>query len=161
MSYKAIASQTLTSSAATVTFSSIPNTFRDLVLVADRVRAVSTGRAFFLRFNGSSSNYSYTYMSTNGPSGSAQITSGDDKFRLFPFSHTAIPGQEPNYIIQIMDYAITSKHKSGVSRADSWDLAGNAYAFRWADNSAITSITLQMDSGDIATGTFSLYGIEA
>jgi hypothetical protein len=161
MAYKAIASQTLTSAAASVTFSGIPATYRDLILVADRVRASTTGRTFFMRLNASSSGYNYIYTSSNGSTGSTQVFTNDDKMRIFPFSHTATVGQEPNYMIQVFDYAQTNKHKPVLVSADSWDLASNRYAGRWADTGAVTSITLAMDSGDISTGTFSLYGIEA
>jgi hypothetical protein len=165
-SYIPIASQTLGSSAASVTFSSIPTTLngktlRDLVVVIDKVRAISTGRTFFMRINGSAVDYFSIYMTSNGPSGQSASVSGDDKLRLYPFSHPAVPGQEPNYRIQLFDYTQTNKHKSGLVDSDNWDVATTRYAARWGNTSAITSLSFAMDSGDIAAGaTFNLFGIE-
>jgi hypothetical protein len=162
MAFTAIASQTLTSSATGVTFSSIPGTFRDLVLVIDKVRAVNTGRTFFVRFNGSAVNYSSVYMTSNGPSGQSAFVSNNDNLRIYPFSHPAVPGQEPNYKIEIFDYQQTNKHKSVLVVSDNWDAAATRYAARWGETAAITSITVQIDSGNIVAGaTFSLYGVSA
>lgn len=161
--YDPIASTTLSSSASIVTFSSIPSDYRDLIIVADKVRAVLSGRTFFMRINGSTSGiYNLVYMLGNGSTASSAATSGDTRHRLYPFSHPAVPGQEPTYRIQLMDYSVTDKHKSGLVRTDNWDAATIAYATRWADTSAITSVSFAMDSGDIAAGaTFALYGVSA
>jgi hypothetical protein len=165
-SYIPIASQTLSSSASSVTFSSIPTTLggktlRDLVVVIDKVRAISSGRTFFMRINGSAVDYFSVYMTSNGPSGQSVAISGDDKLRLYPFAHPAVPGQEPNYMIQLFDYTQTNKHKSGLIHSDNWDAATTRYASRWGSTSAITSLSFAMDSGDMAAGaTFNLFGIE-
>lgn len=65
--YTLIASNTLSSSAASVTFSNIPNTYTDLVLKVSARTSTSVNGFFGVRFNNTSSTiYSFTYLGTNG-----------------------------------------------------------------------------------------------
>jgi hypothetical protein len=64
--YTPIATQTLGSAAASVTFSSIPQGYTDLILVINYATSASTGNAL-LRFNSDTgSNYSETALIGNG-----------------------------------------------------------------------------------------------
>ena len=64
--YEAIQTTTLGSAAADITFSSIPATYTDLVLVYIGA-TVSNNINYYLRFNGDTgTNYSYTYLSGTG-----------------------------------------------------------------------------------------------
>ena len=66
--YDAIATQTLSSAAASVTFSSIAGTYTDLVLVTS-IRKSTTGVSAYLRANNDSgTNYSTTYLYGSGTS---------------------------------------------------------------------------------------------
>lgn len=66
VTYEPIATTTLGSAAATITFSSIPSTYTDLRLVFIGTVAVS-GDALSIRFNNDSSTlYSYTILRGNG-----------------------------------------------------------------------------------------------
>ena len=65
--YVAIATNTLGSAAASVTFSSIPGTYTDLVIVTQAISATADNVG--IRFNSDSgSNYSQTWLSGNGTS---------------------------------------------------------------------------------------------
>lgn len=156
--YTAIASQTLTSSASSVTFSSIPGTFRDLVLVAQATTTGATTRAIRLQFNSDTgSNYSVVNMSGDGSSASS-TTSTTTSFTVGPCAMTIV-GQG---IMQIMDYSATDKHKSVLTRNDNAEGSLTAYAQRWANTSAVTSIYLFPNLDSFAAGsTFSLYGVSA
>jgi hypothetical protein len=152
--YTPLATVTLGSSAASVTFSSIPATYRDLILT---VVGTSTGSADgLLRFNGSSSNYSGVFMfgSGSGSGGSGTVSTTQVPVGLFNTT-------QANSTIQIMDYSATDKHKTCLVRQ------GNstyviAIASRWADTSAITSLLVGIESGSLAAGmTLSLYGVIA
>jgi len=156
--YTPLATVTLTSSASSVTFSSIPATYRDLILVITGSLATTPGD-LSLRFNSDSgSNYSYVRMSG---SGSATNSSADTATRAFisGFQRAATNWISINHIF---DYA-QSKHKTMLSRFDDSAQGTNAIATRWANTSAITSILINEASGfSYASGsTFSLYGIEA
>lgn len=161
-SYIPIASQTLASATANVTFSSIPTTLngktlRDLVLVANGI-ADDVSRFMMGRINGDSgSNYSYVLMSGDGSSTSSSTASGDSLFRL-----TLDGGSTRKQAIhQIFDFAETNKHKSMLTRGDVPQSHTVAWASRWANTAAITSIRVQMSGGSLQAGsTFSLYGIE-
>jgi hypothetical protein len=70
---------------------------------------------------------------------------------------------QSNVTYQIFDYAATNKHKTVLNRTGamtwSWTRAGTG---RWANTSAITSITLLSVGSNIAAGTtLNLYGIIA
>jgi hypothetical protein len=162
-SYIPIASQTLGSSAASVTFSSIPTTLngktlRDLVLVHS-----TAGTPPRMRVNSDTgSNYSHVRMSGNGSS----ATSGgytDTSVNLFAVGFSGNPGPSTDVdfvVTQIFDYATTDKHKTMLSRHSIASGAVEAFANRWANTSAITSILIYGDSNFAAGSTFSLYGLE-
>ena len=112
--YTPIASQTLTSSASSVTFSSIPTdgTYRDLVLVIN-AKPVRAGEAFMqTTFNGVSSDYSIVFA--RGSSGGAGSGSYSDTTM-----YTAVDAFNSTNggvsIMQIMDYSQTNKHKTLLS----------------------------------------------
>jgi hypothetical protein len=63
-------------------------------------------------------------------------------------------------VTQFFDYSATDKHKSALIRFGSGATLVGAYATRWADNSAVTSIELIGNTGNFLAGsTLSLYGI--
>jgi hypothetical protein len=154
--YTPLATVTLGSSASTVTFSNIPAIYRDLILIGTGAATSAAGIA--VRYNGdTSSNYFRVFMQGTG-SGSG-TSAADTQNRLFISGWNTTNN---NVIHQIMDYSATDKHKTSVSRGNS--PAGELFAMagRWANTSAITSITVLLDANNIAAGsTFSLYGVIA
>lgn len=165
VTYTPLATVTLSSPAATVTFSNIPNTYRDLVLEFYwKVTSSATAADSILRFNSDSgNNYSYVFMAGAGSASSAAGT------QTFLTTNIDSPN---NYLlnkIQIFDYAQTNKNKTGLMREGDPTYAVWSRAFRWASSSAITSIAItasdRLGAGspdDFATGsTFSIYGVVA
>jgi hypothetical protein len=153
--YTPLANLTLGSSASTVTFSSISQAYRDLVIVLSGTTSVDT--TINIRFNSDSgSNYSYVQMFGNGSvagSGANTVTS------IFSAVLRTTMG---NDVVQIMDYSATDKHKSVLIRRNHAGADTVASAERWANTSAITSISLVTGSGTYNSGTsFALYGIVA
>ena len=155
--YVALATTTLGASASSVTFSSIPADYRDLILVIEG----TTGAGDYIRerFNGDSgSNYSFV-IAQGTPTGSAASPSGtltgaylgDAPSSNRIYSQTAI-----------MDYSSTDRHKPLLNRNDYKTLVGMA-STRWANTAAISSIVIAINNGASfnAGTTFSLYGIEA
>lgn len=162
----ALATTTLASSSATVTFSSIPSTYRDLRLIMSHTNtAAATGSDSFMRVNGDTgSNYFHTQMWGNGSSAlSATATAG---YFMFSLDSISTPS---NIIIDLMDYSSTDRYKSMLVRQNQGDYGVYANAVRWAGTAAITSITLtsadQLGTGTpdqfAAGSTFSLYGVSA
>ena len=153
--YTALATVTLGSAASSVTFSSIPATYRDLIFTWE---GTNTGGGPGLRFNGDTgSNYSYVIM--RGPTFSE---AGTLSFGLvYYIGYTS--GNRGMATCQIMDYAATDKHKTVLVRHGGNNVGEvNANADRWANTAAITSMTVVNPSGNFNSGsTFNLFGVIA
>jgi hypothetical protein len=156
--YVALANITLGSNAATVTFSSISQAYRDLVLVMEYTTTTGTGPVF--TFNASSTGYNYVVAQGNGSTTGSYGATGDT---YFPFDGNAgSDTSKQSAILNIFDYSVTDKHKSIVFRRNKPNAMVHMMAGRWANTAAITSIELNSfaNSGIWATGTtFALYGI--
>ena len=161
--YEPIATSTLGSSATTVTFSSIPSTYSDLVIVGNMFNTSTTVRNVYVQFNGdTTSSYSKTVLYGNGSgSVSARDTSSP---AIYSLAILAGSTTEPaSTIIHIMNYASTTTYKTALGR---YNVTSNSVAETvgvWRKNDAITSITLTVDTSlNLAAGsTFTLYGIKA
>lgn len=154
-----IATQTLTAGAATITFSSIPQGYTDLVFVTSGASQPAGGGSVVLRFNGdTASNYSYLYMFGSG-SGSGSSGVFTNVGGVLVNRHNTTDGSGWT---SISNYSNTSVNKTVISRG-----GGNNIAIMltgmWRNTAAITSIACSMESGPgFATGfTATLYGIKA
>jgi hypothetical protein len=158
--YTALANVTLGSSASSVTFSSISQVYRDLVLVYVPIGSTATGTNIL--FNGDTgSNYNMVWMSGNGSSGSSSSISNNGAFIGSSFSEIRTTSGT-QIIFNVMDYSATDKHKTMLFRMDRADSATQAFATRWASTSAVTSISLTPGSGTFVAGTtLALYGVSA
>lgn len=172
--YEPIATTTLGSAQANYTFSSIPSTYTDLVLVI-HAKAASTlyyNTNLLLRFNSdTNTNYSQTRLTGNGSTASSGRGS-NDVYTYVGQIPNATSGNSANdrsaNIVNIMNYANTTTYKTHVSRSNaipSGSTSTNsveAYVGLWRSTAAITSITILPDSNNLDTGsTFTLYGIKA
>jgi hypothetical protein len=161
--YTPLATVTLGSSASSVTFSSIPATYRDLILVCSEMKTTSSTASVFMRFNGATSDYSTVLMRGNG-SDTVSSNNGGVTDRLFATaSAEPTTSNASNAIVQIMDYSATDKHKTILSRSNNASDATEANAGRYASTTAITSVQVGMDLGlSFATGSrFDIYGVIA
>jgi hypothetical protein len=147
-----LATTTLSSTAASVTFGSISGSYRDLIIVAEGVSTSSVNG--YLNFNSDTTGSNYNWVRMYGDGSTAASNSDTTTAIAYDFytNRTML-------ILQIMDYSATDKHKTVLTR---WNTAQNitgATAFRWANTSAITSITLDPGAASFSSGcTFSLYG---
>ena len=156
--YDLIASNVLGSATASVTFSSIPATYRDLVLVATATS--SSNDVPFIRFNSDSSSI-YSGLTMNGDGGTAYSSTQSSPFSYAGFWNSQITTDATLAKIQIMDYSATDKHKTFISRLDQAIFGRTAaYAHRFGTTTAISSLTFSMLSGTFSAGSsFYLYGI--
>jgi hypothetical protein len=160
--YDLIASNVLTSSAASVTFSSLPSTgYRDLIVVAS-VRGTAPGGWAIMRANSDSgSNYFYVSMAGNGSSAFSNAPAAQTAFQLGA-SWGLSTTQFLPFRVNIFDYAQTDKHKTVLARLDDASFVTEANAQRWASTSAITSLVISATSGNFDTNSsFYIYGISA
>lgn len=166
--YTDIASITLGSSATDITFSSIPSTYTDLVLVTATFGSrAANADSLAVRFNGDTgSNYSYTYMIGDANGAASGRASSQTNIWFGNFSSNSVANPSP-IIIQIQNYANTTTFKTALSRQNA--IAGGGYTNvganvgLWRSTAAINSITVRSETGsNFSSGsTFNLYGIAA
>lgn len=160
--YSQIATQTLGSTATSVTFSSIPQTYTNLVLVTS---AINTGGAtdLFLTINSDTgTNYSYTWITGTGSAASSGRISTNANMRM---AYYGIPGSVFGSIIttHIPQYTNTTTFKSVLMRAGNANTGGGTDAIigLWRNTSAINTLQIRASTGSFGIGsTFTLYGIK-
>jgi hypothetical protein len=156
--YEAIATQTLGSDAASVTFSSISGAYTDLIMV---VNAITSTASEYMSINLNSdtgSNYSRTNLAGNGTS-AVSVRGSNETVGYIGAETYGTNALKFNTVVHFMNYANTTTYKTFLSRANHVDLAAEAIVGLWRSTSAITTIKV---NSNFATGsTFSLYGIAA
>jgi hypothetical protein len=156
--YEAIATQTLGSAAASVTFSSIPSTYTDIRLIVTGSLSAADNTA--IRLNGDTgSNYSSTYLGGNGSAASSGRFTSTTQALLGYLDITTQMVQKFDF----MNYSNTTTNKTILCRSDSSSVFVEASVGLWRNTAAINEITLKFFSGaNFNTGsTFTLYGIKA
>ena len=151
-----LANLTLGSTAASVTFSSISGSYRDLRLVI--VGAVASANANYRFNNDSSSTYLWTTLEGNGSAVSSAWNG--DTFGSFANNYIIwFSSTQTLVTMDILDYSATDKHKTVMTRANRPDNALNAVIVRWPSTAAITTITLNSNASWATGSTFALYGV--
>jgi hypothetical protein len=164
VTYKPIATTTLGTAAASISFSSIPGTYTDLRLVI--VATMSSGGTMpTLQFNSNTgSNYSTTSLYGTSSAAGSYRTSNYTYFELGGEStggSTTIPMM---LIIDVFSY--TGSTNKTILATETNDLNGSGEVTSrvglWRNTSAITSIQIPTSSGNLNAGTTAtLYGIKA
>lgn len=155
----AIATQTLSSAAASITFSSIPSTYTDLRVVLSSAGVTVAGGDLYLRFNGdTATNYSRTRIYGDGATVTSNRGTSIDNIPL----SLGITVNPCLYTADIFSYA-GSTFKTVLSTL-SEDNNGSGYTGNvvglWSSTAAITSLVLSMSSSTFKVGTTAtLYGI--
>jgi hypothetical protein len=160
--YEPIATTTLGTAAANITFSTIPGTYTDLrVILVATGDASAAGQAVLTRFNSDTgSNYSVTRLSGNGTSAtSGRFSNIASIYTSFDGLSTTVPTFQQ---IDIFSYAGSTYKTCLISNNE--DKNGSGYVEArvglWRSTSAITTVAVIANSGNFATGTVAtLYGI--
>lgn len=153
VTYTPLQTITLSSTATSVTFASIPSTYRDLVLVVEC--SASSDTLARIQFNGDTTdgNYSFVYALGTGSSTASGSSSS------YPFG-SVNSSTTTNAIVHIMDYSATDKHKPCLDRDQESGQNVVFRAARWKNNDAITQVLVKPDTGSFSIdSSFSLYGI--
>ena len=158
--YDKIATQTVTGSAATtVTFSSIPATYTDLVIIWNGSNAGGSGQNTHINFNSdTASNYSRTYLLGDGSSAASGRNSNQTEYQpagLYPDS---------SFIINIFNYANTTTFKTVMTRSNVPSVYTVATVGLWRKTpEAIHTVAIGTAGvNNLSIGsTFTLYGIKA
>lgn len=154
--YTPIATQTLSSTSAAITFSSIPQGYTDLVLVIAGKNSSSTYSPY-IQFNGdTSTNYSSTNLYGDGTSAASNRSTSTATAYFGSLGAT-----QGNAVISINNYSNSTTYKTSLIRINDAGFRVYANAMLWRSTAAITSVNILNESpGTFAAGsTFSLYGI--
>lgn len=165
--YVPIQSVVLSTSASTISFTSLPQDYTDLILVCNA--ASETTNAFpYIQFNGDTgTSYSMTQMYGNGTSAvsgrvpnTAQMFNSDISLR-----QSTITG---NFTYNIMNYSNSTTFKTSLLRQNSMDasdyVGSLAAVGTWRNTVPVTSIDVKLTRGGTAYNfsvgsTFDLYGV--
>jgi hypothetical protein len=162
--YEPIATTTLGSAQTTVTLSSIPATYTDLVLIvsAQGARNLYGGDLTMQLNSDTGSNYSITNLTGDGSSASSARSSSQTSLSLggdIGANGTSI--YTPT-IIQLFNYCNTTTNKTVISRHNNATYRVVATVGLWRSTSAINAIALTGNGYNFNAGsTFTLYGIKA
>jgi hypothetical protein len=160
--YEPIATTTLGTATNQVTFSSIPSTYTDLVLVQNGAFNPAGGDVF-IQFNTNyTSNYSNTWLTGTGSAASssreANVTRIIVDVNAYPTTGVS------TRIIQIMNYSNTTTYKTVLARANNAASGVDAIVGLWRSTAAISTVEIFAWTGankfDAGT-TITLYGIKA
>jgi hypothetical protein len=170
ITYEPIATTTLGGAAATVTFSSIPGTYTDLVLVA----VARTDRADYddimgIQFNSdTATNYSTTILNGDGTTATSTRQTSVAYITSRVGAASATAGVWTPVIFSIQNYSNATTNKTALSRFNEPTSGGADYGVGatvglWRSTAAITSIVLKPIVGTnlISGSTFTLYGIKS
>jgi hypothetical protein len=150
--------------ASSITFSSIPATYTHL-----QIRGIfkpNTSCWLGLRFNSDSgSNYAYHDLRGNGTSASAEGVASQTIANLSLYNQSPVTSTFNAAVIDILDYANTSKYKTqrtlgGLDANGSGNI--DFTSSLWMSTSAVTSIVLSCTASATFTeySSFALYGIK-
>lgn len=162
--YILLASSTLSNSTSSITFSSIPSYYTDLVLkVSARMDVFSVAANIALSFNGTTTGYSWTRLTGNGSSDSSsrgsnnvfgQVNDDGNTADAFGVAEIYIPSYSVNQNKQTSTFSVQETN-SATAVIGSW-------ANLWSNTNIINSITItEFGSGSWKAGSnFRLYGIK-
>lgn len=155
--YTPIASATLGTATSSVTFSSIPSTYTDLILVANPINTTTTALNLYLNSD-TGTNYSCTRLFGDGG------TAYSDRF-----SNTASSlggwGTNTNtnpylFVLQIMNYSNTTTNKTILTRVTELNAGYVGFITTlWRNTAAVNSLTFNGNNNFAVGSTFNLYGI--
>jgi hypothetical protein len=161
-SYESIASAT-GSGSTSVTFSSIPSTYKHLQ-IRFALQTAAAGYGLNIQFNGDTgANYARHRLYCNGTTVTANGASSATQAWLGDFGLSSRINEPMVGIIDITDYASTTKTKTlrAITAVDANGSGGlSLISDLWTSTSAIDSVYLFIGSTLASTSTFALYGIK-
>lgn len=160
--YEPIATTTLSSAAADITFSSIGSGYTDLRLVTTIIANTAAASARVHLNGDTGTNYSRTSLIGDGTSATSSRSTSTTSIALTTTSSQTSTTIPTLYIVDFFSYA-GSMNKTVLSQGSS-DQNGSGGVTRivhlWRNTAAITSIALSLSGQNLATGTTAtLYGI--
>ncbi len=162
-SYESIQTYVMTGAQSTVTFSSIPSTYKHLQLRI--IGNVSTDSNLLMRVgNGSvDSGSNYSWHQLYGTGSAAGAVAGANSTQMYFASMTNATSIFGASIIDILDYADTNKYKT-IRGLDGYDANGSGVvdlaSGSWRNTAAISTIEFRCAANFNQYSSFALYGIK-
>lgn len=151
--YEPIATTTLGSAVSSSTFSSIPSTYTDLILVLNLGNSTNVG--LWVNLNSDTgNNYSGTRLWGDG---SAVGTDRQSNYGSFIIDVS----DGKTTLVHFQNYSKTTTYKTMLSRFSSTTGAPGANVGLWRNTAAINSITVNSSPAMAIGTTLTLYGIKA
>jgi hypothetical protein len=165
--YELIQTQLITTNTASVTFSSIPQTYKHLQIrmIARTSSAGNRDENCFMQLNGDTTSSNYRYHSLLGDGSSVISFSGTSMFLNSINGNADTTGSFAPKVIDILDYAVTAKNTT-TRTLNGKDSAGPEKRIiltsgLWVNTAAVTSVRIfPADTSFIDGSRFSLYGIK-
>jgi hypothetical protein len=148
-------------SGTTTTVSSIPGTYKELIIYVNDFYASSTFTPkFYLNTDSTSSNYSYTGTRIYGATPTAAVL-GDFSNDIV---YVGVPNSDQNnsLCIRIPDYTNTASNRIYTAHSGVKDGSSNSVtitAHKWNNAAAVTAINFQTPAGSWSGGTIYVYGV--
>ena len=168
-SFESIATVTLGTSQTTITFNSIPQTYKHLQIrgIARTDRASSLVTNFFIQFNGNTTNpYTHLLRGDGATAISSNFQDNSGSGVGYTSGPNAATGIFSASVIDILDYTNTNKYKT-IRSLNGIDANGSGYMSLFSsmdttNTNAITSIVLTQGGtyNFTANSSFALYGIK-
>ena len=150
---------TYTGTTSLLTFSSINQSYRDLICLCN-IKMTSGTSQLMIQINGLTTNYQVVSAEGNGTTTSSSGATSTDGFYD---AYVTASLNSTNYSpvrIEIFDYSTTDRKKVALIRSGESTTGISMTASSNATTSAITSFVVKPVGGTL-TGTFTLYGIAA
>lgn len=157
VTYEPIATVTVTTATAGISFTNIPGTYTDLVIAGLGIASADAG--INVQFNGDTgSNYSFTFLYGDGTSA---VSGRNSNQTNASGGRLGVNGAVS--LFHIMNYSNTTTNKTMISRGSNAGALTIAVVSLWRSTAAITSISLARGNGGdfSANTTMTLYGIKA
>jgi hypothetical protein len=163
--YDSLATVTLSSAASSVTFAGIPSGYKHLQV---RVMALtaSSGQVMNMRFNSdSTASYTWHFLNGQGTTASAGNATGNTYARFFGQNIGTNTTNPSVSVIDILDYANTSKNKTMRALSGSDNNGSGEVSLEsslWIKTESISSLSIQLNNGSnlSANSSFALYGVK-
>lgn len=153
-----ISSTTLSSGSSTITFSSIPQTYKDLVITGNTVISNSYELDVTIALNSDTNDNNYRVLVLRGQSSSANTFLQTASRRIATLGHNGV------FSIDLINYSTSNIIRSFLVKSG-WNGTNQqvwASAMRWNSINAITSVTISSPAAPAyfeAGSVFNLYGI--
>lgn len=165
---RTLATTTLTSATASITFNNLSTSYKDLIVItSSKADSTSTAQFISMQFNGNTgNNYANVYLYGGNATTSPVYSSFGALRDYLALSITRSPYEVQDFntaITHVFDYQATDKWKSVLSETN--DTGQNYYGITagiFQSTSAVTSVTIKHDTGNLGAGTkITLMGVSA